>query len=259
MVTRLPDKDKEYLLSLTPKDITFELFVELIGKRAKRENGKIKIQEPRMKMYAEFDLNPNEYFNKTKVTTTVGEFLVNKFLVEEHFQDVLGYINEPINGGKLKQIESTLANALLTDKIDTLTFATYLNKMQWVSLQLHTVVCGSFTMNTLKPSPKVIKERERLIKENRKAIESGDAIVGAQIENQLIDIAKKELAGDHGLDLYNSGARGSFGNNYKNIAVMRGPTPNPGTGGFDISQSNFMEGIKKDELHIFGNSIVMGA
>lgn len=259
MVTRLPDSDKEYLLSLTPEDITFDLLIDLFGTRSTKENGKLKIHKARMQTYAEFDLAPNEYINKSKVTTTAGRFIFNKYIIEPKLSDILGYTNDVMSGDGMKKLTNVLGNALLNDKIDTLTMADFLNRIQWLSMQFHTVICGSFTMNTLKPHPKVVATRDRLFKENKTALENGDAIKGAQIEKELIEVAKKELAGDHGMDLYKSGARGSFGNNYKNTSIMRGPTINPGTGKFDVSKSSYMEGIRKEELHIFGNSIVSGA
>ena len=72
-------------------------------------------------------------------------------------------------------------------------------------------------------------------------------------------MAREELKGDPGMDLYNSGARGSFDNNYKNIAVIKGPVYNPVTDKYDFVSSNFMEGIKKEEIPIVANSIPAGA
>jgi hypothetical protein len=259
MGRKLSQKDKEYLLSLKREDITFSLLLSLFASRSVVENGKFKIIPPRMKTSDEFDLNPGEYFNTTKVTTNAGLFIYNKLIVEEKFQKVLGYINTPLNSAAVNKIEDKLAKALLNDEIDVPSMVDYLNRTQWLGMQFHSVISGSFTMGTLKPHPKVIKRRDELIKENKDKLKKGDVITAVKIEKELLDVAAKELEGDHGLDLYKSGARGSFDNNFKNISVMKGPVFNPSTGEFDIVETNLMEGIKKEDLPVYANAIITGA
>ena len=135
----------------------------------------------------------------------------------------------------------------------------YLNKIQWLSMQFNSVFSGSFTMKTLKPLPSVMKEKKRLLNENRESLQKGDMTSAVKIEKQLVEMAKEELKDDPGMDLYNSGARGSFSNNYKNIAITKGPIYNPVTDKWDFVESSFMEGIKKHEIPIVANSVPAGA
>jgi hypothetical protein len=249
-------EDKKYLLSLKPEDITFDLLVDFFGDKAEVKNGKTTIGKSRFEPSDAFTLEAGEYTNKETVKTTVGLFIYNKLMVERDFVDILGYHNETINGGVLKDIEEKLSKALLNGKIDSMQMATYLDRNQWLGMQLHTVICGSFTMNTLKPSKNAITLRNKLLKENKESIENKDHIVAADIEKKVLKEADKDLDGDIGLDLYKSGARGSFGNNYKTISAMKGPIFNPSTGEYDIMTTNFMEGIKKDDLAAMGNSVI---
>ncbi|WP_171567696.1 hypothetical protein, partial [Brevibacillus sp. MCWH] len=237
--------------------ITFELLLELFGDKVQKDkNGKINVKKSRFNTYDTFILEKGEYFNNEKITTTVGRFIYNKLIVERELVDVLGYINEPINSGTLSSIEDKISKALLNDKVAVDVVVNYLNRTQWLAMQFHSVISGSFTMGTLKPNKKVIERRNQLLNENREKLKKGDVITAAKIEKELLDIAQKELEGDHGLDLYKSGARGSFGNNYKNISVMKGPVYNPTTDEFEIVESNFMEGIRKEEIPIYGNAII---
>ena len=71
-------------------------------------------------------------------------------------------------------------------------------------------------------------------------------------------MAKKELAGDPGLDLYDSEARGNFGN-YKNMNIFKGATMNNMTGKYEIVRSSFMDGIQKKDIPSFGTAVVSGA
>lgn len=258
-MAKLSDKDKAYLLTLRPEDIKFSLLLSLFADKSNRTGRKVIVVPSRMQTSDEFILEKGEYFNKERVNTNAGLFIYNKLIVERELANVLGYVNTPINSGALGKIEKKLSDALLTDRITVEAFVNYLNRTQWLAKQFHSVISGSFTMNTLKPSNKVIKERDKLLKENREKISQGDVITSVKIEKQLLEIADNELSDDHGLDLYKSGARGSFGNNFKNISVMKGSVFNPTTGKFDIVESNFMEGIRKEELSTYGNAIITGA
>ena len=97
-----------------------------------------------------------------------------------------------------------------------------------------------------------MKLRDKLFEENKEALLKGDAVVANKIEKELIAMAKEELKGDVGLELYNSGARGSFENNYKNLFLTRGPVYNPNTGGYSIIQRSFMEGLEKEDIPSYG-------
>ena len=258
-MTMVSAEIKTYLLKLKPEEMTFTVLTDLLGDKLKRlPNGKFE-SKSKVQPNHELVLEANEYFNKQKITTTVGLFVYNKIIIERELIDVLGYINETVSDKKLGQIESILSEALLNDKITPETMAKYLDRTQWLSKQLHTVICGSFTMETLKPVPAVIKRRDQLVKQNKEALERGDVITAVKIEKELLAMASETLKNDHGMDLYASGARGSFGNNYKTVSVMKGPVFNPTTGKFDVVNSNFMEGIRKEDIPIYGNAIITGA
>ena len=255
----LKDDYKQMLLKLTPDDITSDFIFTYLADTSKKENGKL-IQVPsKIKTYDTFTLKKGEYFNTENITTNVGLFIFNKFLIEESFSKVVGYVNTPVNAKIQKNIEAKISQALLDDVIKVEDMVKYLNKLQWLSKEFNAVFSGSFTMKTLKPVPKVMKHKEKLVKENEEALKQGDIAVAVNIEKELLDMAREELKGDPGMDLYNSGARGSFDNNYKNIAVIKGPIYNPVTNKYDFVSSSFMEGIKKEEIPIVANSIPAGA
>lgn len=258
-MAKLTEKQKKDLLFLKPEDITFSLLLKLFADNVKKENEKVNHIPALMQPTDSFDLLPNEYFNKTRVTTTAGQFIFNKLIIERDLKDVLGYINKPIDKKELENIENILSKALLNDSITVEAMTNYFNRLQWLSMQFHAVICGSFTMNTLKPNKDVISLRDKLIKANREKLKAGDVITAANIEKDVLALANQKLSGDTGLDLYKSGARGSFNNNFKNISAMKGSIFNPTTGKFDIVESNFMEGIRKEELAAYGNAIITGA
>lgn len=256
----LTNEQKSFFLNLTIDDITAEFIESNLADKSTVDpvTKKFKVIPSKYKTYDTFILEKGEYFNKEKVTTNIGLFIYNKLLIEEKFSDVVGYVNTPIDKNVQADIESKLSDALLNDRITVEDMATYLNRLQWLSKQFNSLFSGSFTMKTLKPIPSVVKRREELLKQNKDALDAGDVITAVKIESELKDLARKEIGTDHGMDLYKSGAKGSFDNNYKAISLIKGPIFNPVTGKYDIVKTNLIEGIEKKDVSAYANAVVTG-
>lgn len=256
----LTKEQKDFFLNLKVSDITAEFILENFADKSSvdKTSKKFKTIPSKYKTYDTFTLEKGEYFNSEKVTTNLGLFIINKLLIEEDFSEVVGYVNTPINKKVLGEIENKLSKALLNDEITTQQMAKYFDRLQWVSKQFCSVFVGSFTMKTIKPLPKVMTLKNKLLKDNKKAIDDKDVVTAVKIEKELLKEAEKELDGDPGMDMYKSGARGSFDNNYKSIAAMKGPVLNPSTGEYDIVTTNFMDGMAKEDIPSYGNSVVTG-
>lgn len=260
-------EDKQYLLSLQTSDfyvngqLNLELMVDLFGtKTNKGANGIITLQKPRFDPTDEFMLNPGECNkNKEKVRTTVGQLVYNKLMFGDGLYKVVGYVNRTLNSKGVGQIESLLSTALLNGELTSDDFIKYLDRFQELALGFHHVISSSFTMRGLKPIPKVIKHRDQLLKENEEAIKKGDVLAIANMEKILVKEAEEILHDEPSLALYRSGARGSMGNNYKNLSIMRGPIQNPITGNYDTVQTSFLEGISKEAIPAMGNAVVGGS
>ncbi len=259
MVRTITENEKKELLSLTRKSLTHDKFLELLGSTMSKSGGKASFAKSRFEPTDVVLIKKGEYFNNADVKTTVGRLLYNKFIIENKLEETLGYMNEPIDGDKLNGIEDTLGKAFLRDDITPHQMIQYLDETQWIAMQLHTAICGSYTVDILKPVPEMQKHRDKMIKENIKDIENGDVMKAVKIEKECLDIAVAKVKDDPAMELFNAKARGSIGNNYKNISVIKGPVFNPATGKFELVQSNFMEGIRKEELAIQANAVVTGA
>src|SRR5699024_6290834 len=82
----------------------------------------------------------------------------------------------------------------------------------------------------------------------------GDLELYTSIENELLDIAKKDLKDLPDMAIYDSGSRGSWGNNYKMTAVSRGPVKalsDPTK--VNISTRSLDEGIPPEERYIYAD------
>ena len=255
---RISEEEKQYLLSLKPEDINYELGMELFADHVEVINGKPVEVKSKFETTDVFKLKAGEYINKEDITTTVGKFIFNKFIVEPLFAEHVGYVNQQITDGGLGDFEGKLSQLLLDDVISTETFGDYLNRVQWLGMQFHEPLAASFTMRGLKPVDKIVKERDRLIKENKEAIEKGDITVMSDIEKRLVKMAEEEVGDDPSMDLYYSGARGSISNNYKQLSIIKGPVFNKTIGKYQLISKSFFEGLEKEEISAAGTNVVNG-
>lgn len=258
---KITDSEKAYLLSLKPEDLTFDTFVSLFGNTIDTTTNR-GIENAKRSKFETTDtltLLPGEYFVKEPTNTTVGRFIYNKYIVERlNLQHVLGYVNDAITDSyNNKVIESKLSKALIDDKISIDTFYDYLDCRDTLGQQGNSVITTSFTQKTLTSLPEVQKRKAELFKQYDKELNSGDIVTSEKIEKELTAMAKNILKGDPGMDLYNSEARGNFGN-YKNMQIYKGATLN-NKGEYEIVRSSFMDGISKQDIPSFGTAVVAGA
>ena len=246
------------LLSLKSKDIIASYIYNLFGEF----NG-----VTRCNPYDIINIPPNTYGpegkkNKNGFVTTVGIWILNKWFFESSgLFDLFRYINENFTGDTLDHINKELSFALMEDRIDVEDMKEYLMKTQLV-MQFSTVLAPNYTDAVMTLSKVIEKKKEKLIKENKEALENGDTLVADKIEKELIDYAFEVMGDDPYMDTFLSGARGTIGNNFKNMFIWKGATRNPDPNAknpFTIATSSYMNGIKPEEFSLYCNSGIEGA
>jgi len=246
------------LLKLTRKDLTVTNITRLFSKHTKKENGKFEIIPPKFKTTTKMHLDANEFINKEPVDTTVGSFLWNKLFVEECIDVIIpnGYYNEVINKKTFSAVLNMVSDGLMTKKINTdPTLIEFLKRYEFYSLKLSTLFSPSYTQGLLELNSKVLKEKDRLLANNT----VNNVQEMSRVEDALVAMAREELKDDPGMSLFDSGARGSFENDYKNMNLMLGPVGIPGTNEFDFVKSNYIQGLQKEDLVAAGNTVVNAA
>ncbi|MBP5598471.1 MAG: hypothetical protein J6Y02_24100 [Pseudobutyrivibrio sp.] len=213
--------------------------------------------------YDIIDIPPGSYGpkgkkNKNTFTTTVGRWVFNKAFIEPHFFDLFGYINKPITSKMIKWINQQQSYALLEDKItmdDMMDYNQRCQKFQGYT----TMLCPSISEAMLLISKTIEPKKKELLKKYAKEIATNDAYTVGLIENELLDEAKKALKDDPTMDLYDSGAVGSFDNNFKNMYIMKGAVKDPDPlKGYNIITSNQIDGITKEEYSKYANALPAG-
>ena len=235
-------KDVDYILSLSEeqaasKNTIMELFADF-------GDG------PRFNTYDTIDIPKGSYGktkkNKNEFTTTIGLYIFNKGCIED-MSDVLGYINEPITADKYDEINELVSYAKLEDKITIQQLKDFIMQSQ-IYMSCTSALAPSHTMVLLLISDKIEKKKKQLIKEKYgDAIKNKDIKAMDALDKELLDYAKELLKDDPSADMFNSGARSSWGNNFKNMYVSRG-TVKLTDDSYDIITSSYMSGLSKEDL-----------
>lgn len=252
-----------HLLVLKQSDITYSVIMNLFGSF----NGK-SLCNP----YDTFDVPAGTYkyenekgkilSNKNKFITTIGIWIFNIFFIRDFGFGFLfgGYINENINKSKFKDMNQKLAYALIEDRINVENYKKYLNYSQFF-MPFETILSPNHSEKILTCTRLIEKKKQEFLKKYGDEIKKGNIVIAEKMEKELLAYAKDLLQDDPALDVYLSGAGGSFGNNFKNIYVMKGPIKDPDPNAkqeFNVSTSNFLDGIAANEYSLIANALSAG-
>lgn len=193
--------------------------------------------------------------NKNRFTTTVGLWIFNKCFIEP-LSDILGYINHPVTMDEYEDINKVISYALLEDKISVRQLKNFIINSQ-IFMSCCSAIAPSHTETIFSMEEQIAKKKAELIKKYQKELDESNLVVMKQIENELIDYAKDLLDGDESRDMYDSGARASYGNNFKNMYIMRS-----GIKGTDnsvkIVTSSYIEGVDAKDFVAVNDGAVGG-
>lgn len=255
------EKEIQYLISLKEKDITMSLIMELFG-----DFGKYQKYNP----YDIITIPAGGYGGtlkdgKTKVntnafTTTVGRFIFNKYFIESEPEllEILGYINEDVGKKMYGKIFSDLSYDVLEDAISIDTYKRFCVKTQ-KCMPYVSILAPNHSDNMLTITKRINERKAKLLEENKEAIDAGDVIVVDKISKELLDYARELMEDDPAMDMFTSGAGGSFENNFKNMFIMRGSVQDPDPRkSYNIITSNYIDGVSKEEYSKLANTLAAG-
>lgn len=249
------DAIKQELLNLKKEDLTVSYIIQTFGTTTSKENGKFVVSQPHFTQSDKMNLSAGEYINTKDITTNVGLFLFNKLLIEGRLETVIpdGYWNTPMDKKSFGKLMDIISNALLTNKIKVIpTVVDFLKDYEFYGLKLVTAFSPSYTLNMLMPETDIDEEKEKAVTANPNMSVQDMT----KLEDKLVSQSRDKLKEDPAMVLYNSGARGDFSNDHKNMVIAVGPVENPVTGKYDYMKSNYMQGIQKDDLVAAGNIVV---
>lgn len=244
---------------IDPKDITFSYVAELFGEF----NGKVKanpydlITVPKGK----YGIPESKRGVNTKpFTTTIGKLIFNKIYIQQNptIYEYFGWINDDVTGKVFKKLYKQIGYLRLENVVSLEDMKRFIMSTQF-TMSFIQFLSPSFTDDMLLSSKKINKEKERLLRENKAALDAGDIKVQDKIQKELLAYAKDLLKDDPSMDTFNSGGGGDFNNNFKNMFIMKGtvrdPDPNKS---YNFITSNYIDGVSEDEYAMLANSLAEG-
>lgn len=214
---------------------------------------------PKYNTYDTIDIPKGYYGNKKKnkntFTTTIGLWVFNKSFIEP-MSDAIGYVNETIDSGTYKKINSKLSYALLEEKITLDQLKDFIMQAQIV-MSCVSAICPSHTMDLLLITNKAEKKKKELETKYKDELDNKDIKTIKTIENELIDFAKDELKDSEAVDLYNSGARSSWGNNFKNMYLIKGAIKKTDKS-YDYVSASYISGLDPKDFAKTNDAAVGG-
>ena len=217
-----------------------------------------KINPPKYNHRDRIHLKAGECGNTTEVDTTLGRLLFNKLFIEPFISKIVdgGFVNKTMKKSDTEALFTQVATAVEYGKITTREVYPWLKSIEFYSFKLVTIFSPSYSYDILIPDKSLIKKRDEFFKNNPNPTIAQVTAFQKEIVKDATD--KFVKSNDPGLPIFVSGAKGSFGDNYKTMSGMIGPVSNPITGEWDILQTNFMEGFKKTDIATAGNIAVNG-
>ena len=247
-----------YLLNISDelRNNTSTTIMELFGEF----NGKSKFNPYDIIEIPANSYGPEDKKNKKPFKTTVGIWIFNKYFIENDLFDLFKYINKTMDDGLFGDINTKLSYALAEDRITVKQLADYNMKCQ-LFMSYVSVLSPNYTEKMLTCTKAINIKKKELLNKYKKEIEAGDEIAATKMEKELLEYAKEYMKGDPSMDMFLSGARGSFGNNFKNMFVMKGVIKDSDPNAkrpYKIATSNYIDGISPEEYALFANALAAG-
>lgn len=242
------------------EEITRTKIIDTFTNTASQDSsGKYKISPPTYRITDYFDLPAKTLPNQlTPIKdTTFGIFIYNSLVINNAFHSKFPYFNEALDIAGMKKLFNIISENLIKKTITVAEFGEFTSAHVWLGYMTEIAMPGC-SLNFLKPNTDVIKEKQRLFKENSELMSqdlvSNEGVVkyARDIEKPLIDKAAKLLEDDPSMRLYDL-KKPSFSNNYKNSFITNGPLLDAVTGKLKINPNAYVEGINKESFSIMAN------
>lgn len=273
-------KYPETIQYITPDDITKDFLLKILA--VTRKDGKdIQVLPPNTKFT--LDINKGAFFKYFKNAkdlhgkeTTVGRFITNVFLLSisnslyvptkdkevQYVSEFVDYTNKAFTKGVMEDVGNSVGRLLLQGKISYKEVTEFIDRSQWFGYTSAIFTLPSLDVKTLLVDDVIIAYKNKLLAENKEAIERNDIMVFNDMEKKLLEFAAERMKskGAIGKYIYDSGYNGSWGNNFKTTSIWRGlsaSSDNPND--IKIVKSNLVDGVAKEDLVAHADVAVAGA
>jgi hypothetical protein len=187
--------------------------------------------------------------------TTIGIYVANYQFFVYPFGSTIPYYNDEFTSSKMEEMVSTPLRAGLISVRDVKD--RYINSLYTFG-QATEVICPNITEQTISIPQHIHDLRERLIEENKAALEAGDAAVMSEVEGKLIAAYKKHLEGDPSLHYLLKSKY--FNVTFKKLFLVQGMTEKFGSPGQFVFIGNpLANGYRIKDLPPIFNEVRQGS
>lgn len=205
-----------------------------------------------------FTLYPSEIENfkgTEAIETTIGRFIANYLFLVYPFQDKIDYKNEEFTTSKL---EKSIAPNLMSGRITPADVKGKYGPTLSLIGQSNDIICPNISEKTITIPPHIHALREKLVKDNLKALQDGDVSVMTEIEEQLIRAYREYLQGDSSLHFLLK--KKYFNVTLKKLFLTQGIVERFGSPGqFDFVSNPMGNGWKIKDLPVIFNEVRHGS
>ncbi len=257
------DGIKEILLKTPLENITKEFIEEHFAAYYDKETNQQKPAPYNVTDLFELTKQEYPYLKEAKIKTSAGQLLMNRYVLEiPGIIQELGYWNIPLDADGLSDLVTAVNNLCVMDKITTKQIGEFVDARDRLGFWTTGFLSVSISSALIRPMDNVNKRKDELFEQYKDDINSDNPVKQTmavnKIEKELVDMVRNNLKNDPGYDMYRSGD-GNLANNYKTINVMRGSVFNNATKRYDVVKSSLMDGITKQDIMPFANSVLAAA
>lgn len=196
------------------------------------------------------------------VTTTIGRFLVNVVVLYESFKGKVGYINEKIDGKRLKNIISDLMvdtpkeGMPLPEGKATVQACLKVTQQLDFLVGLNPIIVKASSTDAFTIDPALIKLRDELLDKLDKEGKLGDPVAVAGVIDLLVEKDVELQYNGPSADLYIS--RAFVSNNRKKMFLLFDFIPNFHTGKYELLRKSLNEGWELSKFTAYVNTAIEG-
>lgn len=190
--------------------------------------------------------------------TTLGRVVFNE-VVFNHLGTKHKWIEKDVTSGVISNINEHYAGMLVRKEITIDDYKQFINKLDQLGFGVCTLTASTISYEMLiKDDPVWNKKRAEVKAKYQEGISNGDMVAMSNYQDEMIDFAKQHYADDVMSDMYNSGAKPKWGNDFKSLKVSLGAAPSP-TGEINLIESSLKDGLKTSEVIHNTNMQITGA
>lgn len=196
-----------------------------------------------------------------KIDTTVGRYIYNKVVFSPLWDNkYFPYENETMNKNAIENAAKLITQLQIEGKCEKGVLRRVLDLNSEFGMRLSTMYNAGLTSSMMLPDDDFANFRDEKINGVKKQVEAtGDIELLNKAETEVINYAKEHFKDDDMYEMYASGAKASWTNDFKNLQVSTGALPSLTGGKPTIIFDSLNSGIDPKYIPDWANVGMKGA